>query len=62
MKTHERLHTNGVLKTTNREVTITNGEPMHRMIICNVSVGSQDFVKGYLGQRMKNSKRVCQDK
>ena len=44
---------NGVLKKANGEVMMVNSEPMHKMTVCNVPVGSQDFVEGYLDQRMK---------
>ena len=45
---------NGVLQKAHGEVMINNGEPMHGMRVCNVPVGSQNFVKGYLDQRMEN--------
>ena len=43
---------NGVLKTASGEIILTDNEPLHGMPVCNVLVGSRDFVKGYLEQKM----------
>ena len=38
---------NGVLKTASGEIILTDDELLHGMTVCNVPVGSLDFVEGY---------------
>ena len=44
---------NGVLKTAADEVVLVDGSPVYGMTVCNVPTGSQEFVEGYLGQRLE---------
>ena len=41
------------------EVVSKDGEPMHGMTVCNVPIGSKDFVEGHLDQRMVATQRGC---
>ena len=45
----------GVLKREDGEEVRVNGEPARGMAVCNVPVGSKEFVLGYLEQRLKIS-------
>ena len=45
----------GVLQTENGEEIRINGELARGMTVCNVPVGSKEFVTGYLEQKLKKS-------
>ena len=42
----------GVLKDVNGDPLTVNNMPLHGITTCNVPIGSEDFVKGYLQQRL----------
>ena len=48
----------GVLQREDGEEMRVNGEPARGMAVCNVPVGSKEFVLGYLEQKLKNLEGV----